>query len=165
MLFRSWVWAGPARNEPGEMLPSEYAKFFIEQTADTVARAWAARALGQLGDPAGCKALRRAVASEAVRDQSRVAVEAARSLALLQDAAGGDALERAVTKWVSFYESKLSSGKIRYEDWARVVPTLAALVDAWGRLPGEGDARALEKTVVARVFEPEIGRASCRERV
>jgi dienelactone hydrolase len=130
------------------------AKVLKDARATFDARAWAARALGRLGDTAGVKALRKAVAGEAVRDQSRIAVEAARALAALQDADGGDALARGIASWVAYYEDKAAGGKIRYEDWARVVPTLAELVDAWGRLPGKGDARALERAVVARVLEP-----------
>lgn len=117
-------------------------------------RACAARALGRLGDPAGAKALRKAVAAEAVRDQSGVAVAAARALVALADAEGGRALARGVEAWTGYYESKVSGEGMRFSDWMRAVPTLAVLVDAWASLPGTGEATALDRSVVKRLLVP-----------
>jgi len=118
------------------------------------ARAWAARALGELGDAAACANLRKVVVAEAVRDQSRVAVEAARALAALGDAEAGPALHRAIQAWTQYYEDRVEGTKVAFSDWQRAVPTLTELIDAWAALPTPGDPRALDATVVKRVLAP-----------
>lgn len=116
------------------------------------ARAWAARALGALGDEAACRSLRKAVVAEAERDQARVAVEAARALAALADAEAGASLQRAIEAWTQYYEDRVTGGKMDFSDWQRAVPTLTALVDARASLPAQGDPRSLDATVVKRVL-------------
>ena len=129
-------------------------KVLKDQRLSHDARAWAARALGALGDAAACASLRKAVADEAVRDQARVAVEAARALVALADADGGAELEHAVRLWTQYYEDRVMRAKVAFSDWQRAVPTLTVLVDAWASLPAPGDPRALDATVVKRVLAP-----------
>ena len=119
------------------------------------ARAWAARALGELADDAASAPLRKALVAEAVRAQARVAVEAARALAAIGDEEAGASLGRAIEAWTKYYEDHIEGTKVRFSDWQRAVPTLTALVDAWASLPGKGNARSLDATVVKRVLGPK----------
>jgi len=128
------------------------AKVLKDARASPDAHAWAARALGRLGDASACKALQKALVQEAARDQARVAVEAARALVALADEEGGRSFERALEAWTAYYEDSVEGGKVAFSDWERSVPTLTALVDAWASLPGRGDPAALDGTVVKRVL-------------
>ncbi len=118
-------------------------------------RAFAARALAALGDPAGAPALRKAVALEASKEQSLVAVACAKALTTLKDAEGLSALERGLEAWTKYVESKRMD-PMRYSDWRRSANVLVALAEAWVALaPADRKADALDKTIVARVLAPQ----------
>lgn len=119
-------------------------------------RAYAARALGQIGDPAGAAALRKAVALPAEKNQSMIARACARALVALKDADGLGALGKAIEAWSGFCEDKVSSGEMAYSDWRRSASVLIDLVEAWGAvaLPTSSSA-VLEKTLVQRVLAPQ----------
>jgi len=119
-------------------------------------RGYAARALGLLGDPEGAPGLRKAVALEATKAQSFVALECARALVALKDAEGLAGLGRALETWTVYYEGKEMKPKMRYSDWRRATTVLAALAEAWAILAtSETKADALEKTIVQRVLVPQ----------
>ncbi len=120
------------------------------------ARAYAARALGQLGAAAAAKTLRKAVALEATREQSMVARESAKALVALKDADGLSALGKGIEAWTVYYESKVSGKEMRYSDWNRSTTVLADLVAAWASLaPADAKPAVLEKVLVQRVLQPQ----------
>ncbi len=132
------------------------AKIVASGSAPFDARAYAARALGGLGDAAGAPALRKAVALPAVRDQSLIARESARALVALKDGSALSALGKAIEAWTGYYEDKVTSDGMRYSDWRRSTNVLAELVAAWSDL-ATPDAKPalLEKVLVQRVLAPQ----------
>lgn len=119
-------------------------------------RAYAARALGLLGDAAGLPAVRKAVALEAVKEQSRVARACAKALLALKDEQGSAALAKGIEAWTAYYESKVSGGGMRFSDWRRSTTVLADLVDAWaGLAPADAKPAVLDKALVTRVLKPQ----------
>jgi len=119
-------------------------------------RAYAARALGGLGDAAGAPALRKAVAPAAAKDESMVAEECARALVVLKDTQALDALGKAIEAWTTYYEDHVMGSGMRYSDWRRSTDVLTVLVEAWAELATpDAKATVLEKTLVARVLEPQ----------
>lgn len=98
------------------------------------AHAYAARALGRLGDPAEVSSLRRAVARPATKAQSLVATEAAAALVALGDREALKALGKGARAWAAYFTSKLSGQRMHFSDWKRSITTLAALVEAWAGL-------------------------------
>jgi hypothetical protein len=132
------------------------AKLVKDAKLSPDARAWAARALGGLGDPAHAKPLRRVVAGEAERTLSRLVVEAARALARLQDPDAGPALAKGIEAWTVYFEDKEEGGKMAFSDWQRTLPTLAAIVRTWTEGAAEGDVAVLDATVVRRVLAPDV---------
>ena len=118
-------------------------------------RAFAARALGVLGAAEGAPALRKAVALEATKPTSVLAIEAAQALVALKDAEALGALGRGLEAWTAYYESKHMK-PMRYSDWRRSLAVLVALADAWATLaPADAKADVFGKTVVARVLAPQ----------
>lgn len=119
-------------------------------------RAYAARALGLLGDAAGIAPLEKAVALQASKEQSMVARECARALAALQAPEALRALGKGIQAWTAYYESKLAGDGMRFSDWRRSTAVLVDLVEAWAVLaPADAQATILAKTVVERVLAPQ----------
>ncbi len=119
-------------------------------------RAYAARALGKLGDPAGAPALRKAVALPAIKSQSRVARESAAALLALNDAEALPALGKGLEAWAGYYEDKVTSRGMSYSDWRRAANVLADLATAWAGLAApDSNAGFLEKVLVERVLQPQ----------
>ena len=119
-------------------------------------RAYAARALGLLGDVAGAPALRKAVAEPATRDESMLAEACARALVALEDAEAPDALAKGIEAWTAYYEDKVMGDAMRYSDWRRSTHVLAELLGAWAELAApDADPRCLERSVVDHVLAPE----------
>jgi poly(3-hydroxybutyrate) depolymerase len=115
------------------------------------ARAYAARALGDLGDPAGVEALAEAVL---VEKPARLVRESAVALRKLAQPAAADALGKAMAAWAASYDRRLVGGKIDYPDWEELCHTLAELVEAWAVCaPPLGAAAAIERHAVRRVLE------------
>ncbi len=119
-------------------------------------RAYAARALGRIGDLAGVPALRKAVALPASKSQSMVAVACAEALAALKDAEGLAALGKGIEAWTGYYEDKVVNGGLSYSDWRRATHVLVALVRAWADLADPASSTTvLEKVLVQRVLAPQ----------
>jgi hypothetical protein len=130
------------------------AKVLRDPKTPFQARAFAARALGLLGDATAAPSLRKAVSADAAKEQSLVAVESARALVALADPEGGPPLARAVETWTRYYEDKSGGADVHFSDWTRSLSTLAALVEAWGTLATDNPS-LLARTVVARVLAPQ----------
>ncbi|MDJ0975007.1 MAG: dienelactone hydrolase family protein [Planctomycetota bacterium] len=121
------------------------------------AHAYAARALGLLGDAEGAPALRKAVARPASKAQSMVAVEAAKALVAVKDAEALKALAKGAKAWGDYFTSKLSGQRMHFSDWRRALTTLSALVDAWAELAtAEAEPNALSGVCVRTVFGQAI---------
>jgi dienelactone hydrolase len=119
-------------------------------------RAYAARALGLIGDLAGAPALRKAVGLPAGKSQSMVAAACAQALVALKDAEGLAALAKGIEAWTSFYEDKVMNGGLCYSDWRRSTNVLVALVRAWAELAAPTSSTSvLEKVLVPRVLAPQ----------
>ncbi len=119
-------------------------------------RAYAARALGELGDVAGASAVRKAVALPATKEQSMVARACAAALVALKDVEGLSALAKGIEAWTQYYEDKVMSDGMRYSDWRRSTNVLAELVSAWAELaPADAKPGVLEKVLVQRVLQPQ----------
>ena len=147
---------GPLLEQKPEGAAAGLAKVLGNVALPFDGRAFAARALGRLGDVAGAPALRKAVALPAERTQSLVAQEAARALVALKDVDGPDALAKGIEAWTAYYEDRVMGKGVRYSDWRRSTDVLADLVDAWAELATpEAKVSFLEKTVVARVLAPQ----------
>ncbi len=120
------------------------------------ARAYAARALGAIGDGAARPALRKAIALPASKEQSRVARACAAALVALQDEGALGAVGKALGVWAGYYESKVMGEEMRYSDWHRVSTVLADLSQAWATLaPPDAAPAVLDKVVVRRVLAPQ----------
>lgn len=116
-------------------------------------QAYAARALGVLGDPAGAPSLRKAVARPASKAQSMVAVESAKALVALGDREALKALAKGAAAWNAYFSSKLSGERMHFSDWKRSLLTLSSIVEAWAALAtAEADVGALATICVRTVF-------------
>jgi hypothetical protein len=132
------------------------AKVLKDAGAPFSARAVAARLLGDLGATDETDALAHAVAADAGRPQAAVASAAARALVTLADEGAAGALQRAVGTWAAWLDDKRMGGTMRFSDWDRGAPLLAALVEAWGALDASGDAATLERLVVRGPLDPTL---------
>lgn len=127
-------------------------KILKDEKLSPYTRAEAARLLGSLADATAVPVIRKAMASEARRDTSVLAVAAARALVALKDTASAEAFTAATRAWAAYFESKRATATMSFSDWERSVYTLARVISAWGDLGGAGSVDLLDKLVVARVF-------------
>jgi hypothetical protein len=128
-------------------------KLVKDEKAPAHGRALGARLLAGLKDAAAAPTLRKVVAAEARRETSVLVAAAARALATLPDAGAGPSLAAATTAWVAYFDKKRMGETMRFSDWERSLLTLAAVVSAWADVGGAAAPEALEKGVVARVFQ------------
>ena len=144
-----------AEHQP-EGAAAAVAKLLGQAALPFDARGYAARCLGALDAKDQASALAKAVSVAPSKDQSFVAVECALALARIGADEQRKALARAVESWTQFFEGKVpASGPVAFSDWERSLNTLAALCASWGTLAADlGNAKALCKTVVARVLKP-----------
>jgi hypothetical protein len=124
-----------------------------EKTSDD-AKAWAARCLGDLKDPAAVPALAETVAEDR---PGRVVREVASALRKLAAPAAADALAKALSAWATWFDRKLQGKKIDYPDWEEACGTLAELVEAYGACgPGGAGAANVERVVVRGVLARDV---------
>lgn len=119
-------------------------KLLRDEKALAHGRALAATLLGRLGDGAAAPALRKALASEAKREQAVLHRAAAKALAALKDAEAGAAFATVTSAWLAWFGQKRTGDTMRFSDHERGVRTLAALVEAWADL-GEAQPAAVAK--------------------
>jgi len=148
--------AGLIAEHAPEGAPAAVAKVLANGQAPHDARAYAARALGLLGGSEGFRALRKAVALPATKKQGKVARACAAALVAGKDTEALPALGKALEAWTAYYERKVTGQEMRYSDWRRSTNVLAELAAAWAALASaEASAGVLERTLVARVFQPQ----------
>jgi poly(3-hydroxybutyrate) depolymerase len=119
------------------------AKVLRSPKATEDARAWAARALGALGDATAAPALSTAVATAESSRLARACATALRDLASPEGAAG---LEKALARWSEAYGGKFLGDRIQHGDFEAVCLALADLVEAYAVCgPKEGAVATIRR--------------------
>jgi hypothetical protein len=142
--------AAIARTRP-EGAARAVAKVARSASASDDARAWAARCLGDLGDPSAVDALADLVVLE---KPARLVREAAVALRKLAGSGAAEPLAKATAAWGAAHDRRLVGGAIDYPDWEEVCATLADLVEALAVCgPAAETAARIERAAVRGVLE------------
>lgn len=121
-------------------------------TAD--ARAHAATTLAAWGDASAAAALGRAAGVEAKREHALLARRAAEALTKVGGAEGRGGLERGIKAWAAFHEAKTTGTQMGFPDFARGMPVLIALTEAWA---ATADAEADPAVLVTHIAKGVLG--------